>query len=486
MRQINLKYVQCFILCFFLCCSQNIFSQQINNYNVYGNSSDVLEISCVETPNHVFVAAVFDNPTNTGFDIVVILRSLDYGITWDSVTTLYQDSLYQGYIDPFLSCDSVGNIFLCAMRGIALTTYNGHNTWILKSPDDGLTWTFQGFSPNQGPNGGTDFPRTKAWGNNTLALCYLLVTSGTTNVSITRSLDGGITWSPVDSIEGNGQFIGGSSLNQSSGNKLFMSYSNKNTKNIYFTFSIDSGLTLEPSVLVGSYNTLGYFYLTSMLANKNNSQKGIISHAAHNFENTYYFHSLNGVNWSSTLVDSSSGYSEGFIDDNGIVHVAYCKISNGIYYLYYRYSVDSGFTFSFPLAVDSNLITLPLQYAKGDYLSIFKAGDAKIHITWCDIMDSTTIAKHSIITSPILSVFNPIEVRNPSFLFNLQTHLLQVLNENSKYYLIEIIDVLGKIVFQKNTNENKFVINTENYSHGTYIISLTDDKGFKFSQKIIL
>lgn len=478
-----------FLFWAFCLISSSALAQQFNTYPLYSNNSNVIEISCIETPNHVLVAAVYDNPVQSGGDVIVLLRSLDYGISWDSVTTLSTDSVFGSYYDPFLSCDSMGNLYFVAMRGTAvnLSNYNGHDTWVLKSSDDGLTWTLNGASPNTGANSGTDFPRTVAWSNGMLVLTYQLSVAPATYINIARSFDGGNSWNALDTIPASTtDQICCSSLGIGPGSKINLSFYNFNSAQLFHAESADSGKTFSTPQVVSSVFDHGYYFLTSMLSNKNVQHKGIVSHPSHRFDKTYYTYTADGITWNTTFLDSMSAYADGFMDSSGTVHVSYGKIKGSEYYLYYRYSLDSGATFSSPLVIDSNPIIYPLSIGMGDYCSIFKASDGKIHISWCANDGVNCTAKHSVI-SGILTSSDYLSPKNKyTIKYSSSSHSLQISRQENDLFSIEILNAENKIVYQNNACYTTLSIDTEKFKTGIYFIRILDAAGQQVVKQVLM
>ncbi|MBL0105451.1 MAG: hypothetical protein IPP51_17715 [Bacteroidetes bacterium] len=468
----------CFSLSFILFTLNCAFAEQAITYPVYNNNSNIFEISSIETPAHTFLAVVYDAGPG---DQAIVMRSIDFGVTWDSIINFEIDSVYGSTYDPFLSVDSVGNIYLSAMRGTAVNwgAYNGHDTWIWKSADDGLTWKQWGYSPNAGSNTGTDFPRTVAWSDQEFLMSYQLLNSPNYSINIARSSDGGATWNSVDTISISNLMIGCASIGRGFGGKVHLSFAERTTTQVYYAESSDTGRTFSTSIVVANFSSLGYMYLTSIVSNPLIQHHGILFHAAHRFENSYYAYTSNGINWNTTFLDSTSGYCDAFIDSSGIIHLAYGKVSGTMYYECYRYSVDSGATFSTPFAVDSVPFSASLAFSMGDYSSILDGSDGKIHITWCANDGNRCSAKHSVLVNPFASV--PVIEDNVEYLINYSsvTKSLTISNQLNGKFDVEIYDALSKTIFAKSSASNTCVVNMQMFKAGVYLVRVgyADKKG---------
>ncbi|CAN5453031.1 hypothetical protein BH11BAC2_BH11BAC2_06710 [soil metagenome] len=451
------------------------FSQQAVTYTVYGDSSNVYEISGLETQNGHLLTAIYD--FLNGVDIVVVFRSDNGGMTWDSITTFGIDSAYHGYIDPYLTMDSVGTISLIAMRGVLQPgiLYNGHNCWIQQSTDDGLTWNLHGFSPNIGSGSGTDFPRTSAWSVDQMLLTYQEIINSPPVIVACTSSDGGISWSNLISFPSvNGHWIGGSSIKKGFGSKAYVTYSDLNDKQLYFSESYNNGITWSLMDTIGHYNSLGYFYLTSIITNQNISGYGVLSHAAHHFENLYYYQKNSGT-WSKTLIDSISGYAEGFMDSSGIIYVAYCKIGNQMVYLNYCYSIDGGITFTPPFTADSIQASVPITMSMiGDYSAIYKTSDGKIHISWVANYGDKVRAKHTIISNPVSIKELPISSDGINVSYHPSLQQILVKHPSSLQYSLILMDISGKVIKKRTAESGNQVINTNGLTSGIYIVTIRE------------
>ncbi len=219
-------------------------------------------------------------------------RSLDDGITWQTASTL--SSLNQNANNPIFSFDSSGN-GICVWE-----KFNGTNTLVqaARTTDKGVSWSTPIFVSLLGENVSKV---TVKCGTNGNAICAWQAGNSTYSIKVSKTNDGGLTWSTPISFSTNGVWpeIGFDSRNDMFcviwGGYYIGSYY------VYASRTSDNGASWSAPATIGSAYAGKIDF--------DNSGNGICA-AVDTLNNIKTSTTTNGgLNWTSFVTVSSGGYT---------------------------------------------------------------------------------------------------------------------------------------------------------------------------------
>jgi hypothetical protein len=407
-NDIAMKKTHNCIFLFLLFCNLpfiSIFGQNLNPVN----HETVYELEAVQTPAGTFVAAVMEQVTTNTMPYIVIYRSSDNGVSWDSITSVVNTSAWGLSVgDPVLAIDSAGVINLVIMHGSnnAFGMKKGiiGHLRLYQSTNDGLSWQLKG-EPFSGNNGIADYPQLISSGSGKLEMTYALTGGSTDSILYVASADAGSTWSSPVVFSA---FPPPSALSYAigcdlgiTGNSVFcLAFGDGYHDSIYFSKSLDSGISWQPLTTIPGIIS---FSVNKMICRKGMVPIGILSHEPHKLDSPLYFSVSNdlGTTWMTTILSNSASHGEGFLDASGIFHVIYCNTpDSNEFRLMYTWSDDYGASFKDPVILYSGTNTVN-WYAIGEYQSLILANDNLFHLTFVDNSDSAHAKQ--IIFSPMFT-----------------------------------------------------------------------------------
>ena len=375
------------------------------------NSETVIELQAVQTPAGTFVTAMMEQVIANTMPYIVIYRSSDNGVSWDSITSIVNTTAWGlSVADPVMSLDSAGVINLILMYGsnndFAMKKGVIGHLHLYQSTDDGRSWQFKG-EPYSG-NGIADYPQLISSGSGKLNLTYMLTGGGTDSIQYVASFDSGNTWgAPVsfaalptpDSLS----YSVGCDLGIAGNNLFCLAFGDGYQDSIYFSKSLDSGISWQPLTPIPG---IIKFSINKMLCRKGIAPIGILSHQPHILDSPIYFSVSKdqGTTWTTSMLCNSASYGEGFLDENGTFHIIYSNLLDSTEFrLMYTYSKDSGATFKVPVTLYSG--TNNVNWMAGEYQSLILAKDNLFHLTFVDNSDSAHAKQ--IIFTPLLTGILP-------------------------------------------------------------------------------
>jgi hypothetical protein len=407
---------------------------------------------------------------------VLLYRSTDQAASWsliDSITPAPGDNEIP---DPVIASDAEGHFYVSIMR----VNRNGDPSLmtvdieVYRSLDDGQSWTLAG-TPHFS-DAIADYPQLIALNDGELYLVYSYITgfpiiSGST-LTFKKSIDGGENWLPgaqagAESIKSIGPDIA-----RGFDNSLLISVGATDSSYIYGFSSTDAGNT---------WNSLAKFpisnqetgHITKPVTHPDFDFYGIISHKPHMENSAIYYHSSIEGTLSSQILDEGA-YAQGYLTDDGVIHIIYSKNDDGVFKIIYRFSNDHGQTFTAPISLYSQTYSTS---AFGEYQSLIYGKDELFYLTFCDWSDNssakTLVFPPSITLSTQQSTSNDLQIYpNPV------SDILSIeLPENIPYSGIRIIDGKGQIVDQLDIQKGLQSINYDisHLSGGIYILGLISE-----------
>ncbi len=247
--------------------------------------------------------------------------SSDSGRTW-STPALLDSTLLPGLSrnsDPTVGVDTAGNFYIGV---IALTNTDGNGTLaIYKSTDGGVTFPIGVIMQQSGSEDKeyltTDFSSVSPH-RNTLYMSWTRFTNNDAYIKLTKSSDGGITWSNPVNVSDN-QFSGqGSEPAVGLNGDVYVVWAGGDI--ILFDRSTDGGSTFGTDQVIASGPTP--------------------------------FNLPNGVNTFPSIATNIKTNSS----RNGIVYVAFCDDRNGDADVFLIKSTDRGVTWSAPVRVNNDAV----------------------------------------------------------------------------------------------------------------------------------
>ena len=406
------------------------------------NHTTVIEMEAVQTPSGAFVTALMESDTAVSSgNYLAVYRSTDNGVSWDSVTSILNNK--PGNIaDPVMTIDSSGVISLVAMSNPPKNSWNECHLRLYQSIDDGMTWQLKG-EPYSGTDM-ADYPQIISSGSGKLHMTYTLYTPNSF-INYIASSDGGTTWStPVTFTAPFGGFFQsvGCDLGITGNNAFCLAFGDYNHDSIYFSISIDSGLTWQP---LDAIPRIIEFTVNKMISRKGLVPIGIISHQPHTLVSPLFFSVSHnqGSTWTTTTLCESAAYGEGFLDTAGIFHVVYNMKDSSEFKLIYTYSDDGGAIFKDPITLYSGENNV--NWSTGEYQSLILAKDDLFHLTFVDNSDSAHAKQ--ILFAPLLEGIRQQTNENtmPRIFPNPVHDVLNIeLPPGSDFTEYEITDILGK------------------------------------------
>jgi BNR repeat protein/type IX secretion system substrate protein len=438
------------------------------------NQTNSLELETILTHKNSLIAAVMERTNSV--DRVVIYRSVNEGLNWQSIDTIQNGNQGRGdAYDPVMTIDSIGNIYLVMMRrNNGGSSILNMDLALYRSSDDGATWQFISF-PHVNDEI-ADYPQIVATSNGELHMVYSYfsftpIVEGVVNYI--KSVDGGVSWSVPHSFSIPSKNPVGPDITSLTNDKLMISFGDNNQKKIYASISDDLGGTWSP---LDTIDNSEHNALCKPLRLSRGQYKSILSHRPHqlNTDLNYHFQNSDTSRWHSTYIGVGA-YAEFLQDSIGGIHVIYNQKNGNNFFLNYCFSTDSGLTFSTP----SILYSAPFQLNEpGEYQSLIQANDSLLFTVFCDWSANSKVTVLSFRPYLSTSVYlNEKELINPS--------TLKIYPNPAKEYItldlsvfpdakeLLIFNVKGEVLIQKEVNALSHVkVPISRLTNGIYLIQL--------------
>jgi hypothetical protein len=417
---------------------------------------------------------------------VLLHRSDDNGTSWETVDSLEMDDGYIAVGDPVMAIDVDGNPYLLNMELLEGSNLNIHLR-LYKSVDEGQTWEVLS-KPYVGGKF-SDTPHFWIDASNTFYISYSEYDNASvfpSFVHFIRSEDGGLSWTDPKIFEAtqSGDIVG-SYFSLSEGNQINLAFGDYSKPKTYFTSSSDAGESWD--ALIEFNNTIP-FGVTKVLANESLENICVLSHRAHDPTSGIYLnYSLdNGDTWAGYKLADNASMAEGFIDNDGFIHLTFHQFDGNEFSVNYMYSIDGGVTFSNPVELygGPSFIAFPLpQYimsTSGESQSLRLGKDQLFHLTFVDWTDFTQ-AKH-LIFEPFNFVSSDEQMQvDQLFTMNLYPNpavdyltIRTSLSNESSYWSIK--SMAGKTIRDGHVDlEEEFSINIQNLPSGNYLFSMRSE-----------
>lgn len=433
-----------------------------------------------------FIAVSMERSLNNATK-VLIHKSVDNANTWSFIDSIVPDPGDTEIPDPVITSDAVGNFYVAIMR---VNNTNGRvsltvDIEVYTSTDDGQTWTLSSI-PHLSDYV-ADYPQIIAKNNGELFLVYTYLPNFPLTIeshpTYLKSVDGGVSWSTKTFLGEETIRCIGPDISLGFNSQLLISLGDMGSSSIHHYVSSDDGDSwdsLAPFHIANNESA----HITKPITNPLLNFYGIISHKPH-IENTaiFYHSSIDGIQNSQLL--GTGSYAQGYITNDGIVHVVYNKSENDLFKVMYTYSKDSGLTFTNPIPVYSQDYS---NSAAGEYQSLIYGNDDLFYLTFCDWSDNST-AK-TLVFPPLFSLsttdLDPIAssfIISPNPVFDVFTiHLL----DNTQLLNVKILDLTGKIVHKRIIPEGKqwMHFDISHLEQATYLVYLESETKILI-QKII-
>lgn len=459
----------------------NLFGQSISSLG----TGEIVELESVQSSvTGTLVVSSMERDSNSKTK-VLIHRSTDNGFSWDFVDSIVPLMGGSEVPDPVITSDDSGNFYIANMRvnnGIppSLTTVDIE---VYKSSDDGQNWVLAGI-PHLN-NSIADYPQIIAKGDGELFLVYSYLTGfpliDDAILTFKKSTDGGSTWTAGIEIDADSLRSIGADFSWFANDTLLISTGNRDSSLIHCYASSDLGDTWN-EIQTFTIPNGETSHLAKPISNPLYSYYGVISHKPHSENTPIAYHSeINGIS-KSQIIDFGA-YAQGYITDDGIIHLVYNKRENGVFTIRYLYSNDAGVTFSSPISIYTGTF---VDSEFGEYQSLIYGNDGLFYLTFCDWSDNSaakTLTFPPLITTSVkkASVNNLQVFPNPTsgvFRVKLPNHQQKV--------KIRIIDLKGNIVEESIVAQNDQTINFDiSYlESGIYLVLLENDTKIMVEQII--
>lgn len=311
------------------------------------NTSAVSELDAIQLPSGTLISVSMEYAPTLGIGYrVVIHRSTDNGTTWSLEESFETEGQYNTIGDPVLALDTGGKPHLLFMSLVENTFFNVH-LHMYVSEDDGKNWSILS-KPYCGQEL-ADTPQLLIDENNTFYISYTEFHNSTILPSVThfiKSEDSGINWSEpkvFDTSQSEGHV--GSYINSSNGNQINLVYGDYSLPFTYYTSSSDEGVSWNEVI---EFPDTKEFAISKIISHKNHENICVLVHQAHNpTSGINIMYSLNnGLDWDSYFLVQNASMAEGYMDENGNIHLTYNRIDGNQYTLNYIHSMNGGVTFS--------------------------------------------------------------------------------------------------------------------------------------------
>ena len=373
-----------------LLCPVLVFGQTFTNYPIM-DAEIAFEAAHVETPDGVWVTAVYAYVIGEG-NKVYIVRSFDNGITW------LEDTVYADMVDPTMCLDGNGDILMVLQHA----TFGGTILELYRSSDNGDHFTYITSLPASGFG---DKPWIISDDSGHVYATWTSMLFGNNVIGFARSDDNCATWTDMfEFSDPTYLFLTGSFLCVGQDGKLYMTWGESASGNIYMSKSSNWGESWTEPLIISEMMTKDYSPMTYCFAAPNSDYIGVLASIAHyNFELLYIWSDNGGADWHTELIDTMATNPSGIMQHNENMHVIYNHFPGTFdtgYSSEMRYITRTPDTeFSDPLVLEAGDADLIYSTYIGEYAQAHIGDDSELHSTW--IRKTTDIGfTHTIIDIP--------------------------------------------------------------------------------------
>ncbi|MEO0899987.1 MAG: T9SS type A sorting domain-containing protein [Bacteroidota bacterium] len=370
------------VLPLLLCSTKSSMGQAVSNLR----TGQIVELESIESSiSGTFVVASMERAADFKTRVLVH-RSTDRGQSWVLIDSITPKAGHKEIPDPVLAVDSLGNFYLVIMRvnenpNIAALTADLE---LYVSLDDGNSWSLRSTPHIQ--DSIADYPQLIARGNGHLYLVYShiigfpLISKSTLNFK--NSIDGGLTWTMEQSIEENSLKSIGPDINWAYQDSLMITSGDQDASVIHvFT----SGREGDSWIKKASFSIPGgeKSHITKPIAHPAYQHYGVLSHKPHQEDSPIIYHAFfNGIKESKHI--DMGAYAQGYMTDDGIIHLIYNQRVNDTFQTKYAYSNDKGQTFSQSVSLYTGTFA---NSQAGEYQSLMYGRDGRFYLIFCDWSD---------------------------------------------------------------------------------------------------
>jgi hypothetical protein len=399
------------------------------------------------------------------------------GGAWQELFRIGIDANYDRAPDPIMACDAAGTLYLELMRIPPSGGFISHVV-LYSSTDQGTTWQLKSF-PYEDPAFG-DYPAILAWGNGMVATTYTEYTfSGLDSwVEFRRSSDGGVTWTAPLRFDGDRSMVGSNFITVGSdlawvGNRLCLTYGDYTFNHVYFTSSLDSGLTWAPVDTIDLVDP-DYFQITKLVPFEDSDTLFALSHRPHDDQAEIHLCTSydEGQSWNAQIVATNAAYAEAMQSGPGVLDLVYNETDNfGYFYVRYKWSEDAGQTFSSPVTLWTAARN---RQGAGEYQAFMPAASGVgFDLTFVDDSDSSELKyihfTHALSTSTDDPAASNIRIYPNPTRDIIKVHITDPLNAPTQYRLC---DLQGKILQQGALQFPQTELDFRDFASGPYLILL--------------
>lgn len=409
---------------------------------------------------------------------VLVHRSEDQGKSWQLVETIEPPSGHREIVDPVLSCDPAGNFYITVMRVNAVTdpTQTTVDLDLYRSTDDGQSWAYMS-SPHEA-DVIADYPQLITGQAEELFLVYSHIEAfplvDTSRLNFRKSIDGGANWSDRQELGPDILHCIGPDISWSGGGDLLATAGDLKAHKIYSLTSDDRGNTWTLRHTFANPDT-GMAHITKPIAHPDHEFFGILSHKPHQENSPIIYHAWQ-TDATQSIILGEGAYAQGYMDEDGKVHVIFNRKKDNQFTLNYTTSIDGGFTFSEPIVLLSGDFS---SSAFGEYQSFLRGNDGQFYLFFCDWRDQSK-AKLLTFAPTITDVkrYDPIGLKvfpNPT------TRLVQLeIPESFDPMRLHLLDLQGRKLKSiiVNANAEKLEVDLADLARGTYLLQLEEVNRF--------
>ena len=329
---------------------------------------------------------------------VAYARSVDGGATWSANALKGTTAPGLEQSDPWLVLDAAGGLHYASLEYSSDNSISG--VTVTSSADGGRTWSGPVQADDRG--GFADKEAMTSDGSGTLYLVYDDVlgpdyaTSESIDLLITRSVDGGATWSPTVSVTGAPGNILGPVVAARPDGRVVVAWWNLAAGDVLASASTDRGATWTPAVRVnavpGSAVWVNSSWETAMPSIAQDASGRLYVAWADLGAGTRDIlvsrSDDGGATWSSSVRVNDVATGDQWmpslvVDPRGTVHAAWLDGRTGAWNAEYANSTDGGLTWSANVRVST--AGTSLGFARpGDYLALAADANGTAYVAWTD------------------------------------------------------------------------------------------------------
>ena len=297
--------------------------------------------------------------------------------------------------DPWLSITDDDRVFFTRLEFNSAFTVSGIT---VSNTTDGIAWGTPFYYSDSPMFADKETAAHGAAGNLYWAWNTDNRMSGVQDIVVTRSDDGGRTWTSEASVPDPGDGVIGAFVRVHPDGTVLLVWWSYFTDDVWFDRSFDGGATWGTDIRVndvpgsaGGYDGSDWIIPLPAMAVAPNGTVYVVwpDHRGGNHDIMFSRSMDRGTTWSPTIrLNDDSTLADQWmpdlaVDPSGGVHVAWMDTRNGQNDVYYVNSSDGGATWGANVRVTD--AGTPLNFWRpGDYLAIESDGSGGIHVVWTD------------------------------------------------------------------------------------------------------